>query len=50
MSEQNKSKDQKSNKGFWSQLLDKLDKKIEEKSKKSSCCGPSNKEKGSSCC
>ncbi|PIR24755.1 MAG: arsenate reductase [Deltaproteobacteria bacterium CG_4_10_14_0_2_um_filter_43_8] len=36
-------------KGFFSKMFDKLDKKLEAKSKKSSCCTPSNKG-GSSCC
>lgn len=46
--------DQKSNekkKGFWGRLMDKLDKRMKEKSQKSPCCGGgSNEEKGSSCC
>ncbi len=39
----------KKKKGFFGRIMDKLDKKLEEKSKKSSCCG-SDKDKGSSCC
>ena len=42
---------QEKKRGFWGRLMDKLDKKMEEKAKKSSCCGGgANKEKGSSCC
>jgi hypothetical protein len=38
-------------KGFFSRMIEKLDKKMEEKAKKPSCCGGGpNKEKGSSCC
>lgn len=38
-------------KGFLGRFLDNLDKKIEEKAKKSSCCGgDSGSKKGSSCC
>ena len=41
----------KSKKGFFARLLDKLDKKMEEKSKSGCCCG-SNGAKGDkkSCC
>ncbi len=48
MEEQKKVKDEKK-KGFFGRMMDKLDKKLEEKSKKTSCCG-SDKDKGSSCC
>jgi hypothetical protein len=40
-------------KGFLGKIMEALDKKMEEKAKKSPCCGGSdhpNKEKGSSCC
>jgi len=39
-------------KGFFGRMMEKLDKKLEEKSRKAPCCGNSskNKEKGSSCC
>jgi hypothetical protein len=37
-------------KGFWTRLIDSLDKKMEEKAKKASCCASSDKNKGSSCC
>ena len=40
----------KNKKSFVAKILDKLDKKMEEKSKKSSCCGSSDKDKSSSCC
>lgn len=37
-------------KGFFSKLIEKLDKKLEAKSKQSGCCcGPKN-DKGDSCC
>lgn len=36
-------------KGFFGRIMDKLDKKLEEKSKKPLCCGAA-KDKGSSCC
>lgn len=48
MVEQKTNKENKK-KGFFSSLIEKLDKKMEEKSKKSPCCG-SDKGKGSSCC
>lgn len=37
-------------KGFIGKLIDKLDKKLEEKSKEQSCCNPSDKKNGKSCC
>jgi len=40
---------EKNKKGIFGRLMEKLDKKLEEKSKKTPCCGP-NKDKGSSCC
>ncbi len=43
-------KKQNKNKGFFTKLIDNLDKKMEKKSKKSSCCGKDDKGKGSSCC
>lgn len=36
-------------KGFFGKLFEKIDKKLEEKAQKSSCCG-TNKDNGSSCC
>lgn len=44
-----KIKDKEKKKGIFTRMMEKLDKKLEEKSKKSTCCG-SNKDKGSSCC
>lgn len=37
-------------KGFFARLLEKLDKNLEEKSKKKTCCGSGPDSKGSSCC
>lgn len=37
-------------KGFFGKLIEKLDKKLEEKSKEQSCCSPSDKKNGKSCC
>ena len=38
-------------KSFFARMIDKLDKGLEQKAKKSSCCGgSSDKAKGSSCC
>lgn len=48
--DEKKSEIKKKKKGFFGKLVDKLDKKMEEKSKNTSCCGGSEKEKGSSCC
>jgi hypothetical protein len=36
-------------KGFLAKLIDRLDKKLEDKAKKSNCCS-SGKSKGGSCC
>jgi hypothetical protein len=42
---------QEKKRGFLSGLMEKLDKKMEEKAQKSSCCGGgSGQKKGSSCC
>ena len=42
---------QEKKKGFLGRLMEKLDKKMEEKSRKTSCCsGGLDKNKGSSCC
>jgi len=43
---------QEKKKGFFGKLMEKLDKKMEEKAKNaSSCCGSGKeKDKGSSCC
>ena len=48
MSEKSEPKQEKK-KGLLGKLIEKLDKKMVEKSQKSSCCGP-DKSKGSSCC
>ncbi len=40
---------QEKKKGFIARLIEKLDKKMEEKSKSAGCCSTS-KDKGSSCC
>ena len=38
-------------KGFLAKLIEKMDKKLEEKSKqKSCCCGTTGKKDGNSCC
>jgi hypothetical protein len=37
-------------KGWFGKLLEKLDKKMEEKSRGGCCCGPKDPKKGSSCC
>ena len=47
--ENKESKKDKQKKGFLGRIMEKLDKRLEEKSKKSSCCG-TDKDKGSSCC
>lgn len=40
---------QEKKKSFLGRLIENLDKQMEEKAQKTSCCG-SNKKKGSSCC
>ena len=41
----------KKKKGFFGKMIEKLDKKMEEKANKTSCCGDgADKDKGSSCC
>jgi len=47
--EKQESKKEEKKKGIFGRMMEKLDKKIEEKSKKSPCCG-SDKDKGPSCC
>lgn len=42
--------EKKSIKGFFSRLFDKLDRKMEEKSKSSSCCCKSSDKADKSCC
>jgi len=46
---ENKPGEKKSEKGFFAKLLDKLDKKMEEKSK-SSCCNNDDRGGKKSCC
>jgi hypothetical protein len=41
---------EKKKKGFIARILEKLDKKMEEKAAKSSCCCGPDKKKGQSCC
>lgn len=42
--------EKKNKKGFFSRLIDKWDKKMEEKAKETKCCSGSDKSKGKSCC
>lgn len=37
-------------KGFFARLFEKMDKKLEEKSKKTGCCCQTQKNDGDSCC
>jgi hypothetical protein len=44
-------KEEKSRKkGFLARLMEKLDKKMEERAKSKPCCGGDSDSKGSSCC
>lgn len=43
-------KGNKQKKGFISRLMETLDKKMEEKAKKTPCCSSGTKKKGPSCC
>lgn len=45
-----RSEEKKTKKGFFSRMFDKLDKKMEEKSKESKCCSGSGKNNGKPCC
>lgn len=46
-----KTEDKKTKKGFFSRMIEKFDKKMEEKSKsKSCCCGDKNNPGNKSCC
>jgi len=48
---EDKPEEKKLKKGFFVRLLDKIDKKMEEKAKSSSCCCKSNDKEGKkSCC
>lgn len=41
----------KKKKGIFGKMIERLDKKMEEKANKSSCCGDgTDKDKGSTCC
>lgn len=48
MSEEKKNSEKK--KGLLGKMIEKLDKKLVEKSKEQSCCNPSDKKNGKSCC
>lgn len=37
-------------KGWFGKLIEKLDKKMESKSRERCCCAPKDPKKGSSCC
>ena len=37
-------------KGFFSRLVERLDKKMEEKAKSGSCCSKKDKDEGKPCC
>jgi len=43
-------KKDKPKKGFFARLMDKLDKRMEEKAKAAPCCSPKDKPEGGSCC
>ncbi len=45
-----KRSDKDKKKSFFARLMDKLDKKIEEKSKSTPCCNSKAEGKGKSCC
>ena len=49
MTQKNEEKQEKK-KGFGGKLVDKLDKKMEQKVQKTSCCGGSSDKKASPCC
>ena len=40
----------KNKKSFFAKIMDRLDKKLEDRAKGASCCNSSNKDKGKSCC
>ncbi len=49
--EENKIKSGKTKKkGWFGKLIEKLDKKMEAKSREGCCCTPKDPKKGSSCC
>ncbi len=45
-----KTEEKKTKKGFFSRMLEKLDKKMEEKAKSTSCCNGENNPGKNSCC
>ena len=47
---ENNQKEQPKKKGFFKALFEKLDKKMEEKSKNSGCCCSKDKQGDNSCC
>ena len=48
---ESKPEEKNAKKGFFSRLIDKLDKKLQEKANSSSCCCNKSNDKGSkSCC
>ncbi|MCA9407964.1 MAG: hypothetical protein KC733_04700 [Candidatus Omnitrophica bacterium] len=49
MSDKNNT-EQREKKSFFGKMIEKIDKKLEEKSQKTPCCSPKDKGKGSSCC
>lgn len=49
MSHSKSSTQQDKKKGFWSQLIDRVDKKLQEKAKRCCCCQTENRRKGDEC-
>ena len=47
---ENKTPKEEKKKGFFAKLFEKLDKKLEDKAKKTGCCCGPKKESGDSCC
>jgi hypothetical protein len=48
---ENKQSHKDKKEGFWKKMVDKLDKKLKEKSQNSCCCcSPKNKDEGPTCC
>lgn len=50
MEEKKSNQSPKEKKGFFSRLIEKLDKKMEEKARKSPCCLPQEKKDNKPCC
>ena len=42
--------EEKKKKGFLAKLIEKIDKKLEEKAKSKCCCGPKDDSKDDKCC